>query len=113
MEEMPIETLKEEMVAMVQEEMPFMEIMMEDGTTSTTMEMMEEMEEEEPPMMTVRPGPMMEESAPTWRKKNDHHYHPPPGPCTKTGRTYVHKKRLNKMASRTYGNSTSKRGGSK
>ena len=48
MEEMPIETLKEEMVAMVQEEMPFMT-------------MMEEMEEEEPPMMTIRPGPMMEE----------------------------------------------------
>ena len=32
MEEMPIETLKEEMVAMVQEEMPFME-MMEEFTT--------------------------------------------------------------------------------
>jgi len=43
MEEMPIETLKEEMVAMVQEEMPFME-MMEEVSTST----MEEPSEEEP-----------------------------------------------------------------
>tara|TARA_Y100001963_G_scaffold9755_1_gene12452 strand:+ start:419 stop:2206 length:1788 start_codon:yes stop_codon:yes gene_type:complete len=60
MEEMPIETLKEEMVAMVQEEMPFMEIMEEMAPPN---QMMEEMEEEEPPMMTMRPGPMMEETS--------------------------------------------------
>ena len=62
MEEMPIETLKEEMVAMVQEEMPFMAMMEELAPPPPPMEMMEEMEEEEPPMMTIRPGPMMEET---------------------------------------------------
>ena len=66
MEEMPIETLKEEMVAMVQEEMPFMAMMEELAPPPPPMEMMEEMEEEEPLMMTMRPGPMMEEApAPT------------------------------------------------
>ena len=66
LEEMPIETLKEEMIAMVQEEMPFMEIMEEMTPSPPPMEMIEEMEEEEPPMMTMRPGPMMEERpAPT------------------------------------------------
>ena len=65
-EEMPIETLKEEMIAMVQEEMPFMEIMEEMTPSPPPMEMIEEMEEEEPPMMTMRPGPMIEEGpAPT------------------------------------------------
>ena len=65
-EEMPIETLKEEMIAMVQEEMPFMEIMEEMTPSPPPMEMIEEMEEEEPPMMTMRPGPMIEERpAPT------------------------------------------------
>jgi hypothetical protein len=65
-EEMPIETLKEEMIAMVQEEMPFMAMMEELAPPPPPMEMMEEMEEEEPPMMTMRPGPMMEEApAPT------------------------------------------------
>ena len=58
MEEMPIETLKEEMVAMVQEEMPFMKIMEEMAPPN---QMMEEMEEE-PPMMTMKSGPMMEET---------------------------------------------------
>ena len=52
-EEMPIETLKEEMVAMVQEEMPFMEIMEEMSTP------MEEPPEEEPKAMSA--GPMIEE----------------------------------------------------
>ena len=55
MEEMPIETLKEEMVAMVQEEeMPFNE-MMEEVSTSV----MEEPTEEEPKEMSA--GPMIEE----------------------------------------------------
>ena len=55
MEEMPIETLKEEMVAMVQEEeMPFNE-MMEEVSTSV----MEESTEEEPKEMSA--GPMIEE----------------------------------------------------
>ena len=55
MEEMPIETLKEEMVAMVQEEeMPFNE-MMEEVSTSV----MEEPPEEEPKEMSA--GPMIEE----------------------------------------------------
>ena len=53
MEEMPIETLKEEMVAMVQEEMPFMEMMEEMSTP------MEEPPEEEPKAMSA--GPMIEE----------------------------------------------------
>jgi hypothetical protein len=54
MEEMPIETLKEEMVAMVQEEeMPFM-TMMEEVSTPT----MEEPPEEEP--VAMKTGPMME-----------------------------------------------------
>ena len=54
MEEMPIETLKEEMVAMVQEEeMPF-NAMMEEVSTST----MEEPPEEEP--VAMKTGPMME-----------------------------------------------------
>ncbi len=54
MEEMPIETLKEEMVAMVQEEeMPF-NTMMEEVSTST----MEEPPEEEP--VAMKTGPMME-----------------------------------------------------
>jgi len=52
-EEMPIETLKEEMVAMVQEEMPFMEMMEEMSTP------MEEPPEEEPKAMSA--GPMIEE----------------------------------------------------
>ena len=64
MEEMPIETLKEEMVAMVQEEeMSFMEVIEELAPTSTPMEM-EEMKEEEPVAMTSKPGPMIEEEAP-------------------------------------------------
>jgi len=50
---MPIETLKEEMVAMVQEEMPFMEMMEEMSTP------MEEPPEEEPKAMSA--GPMVEE----------------------------------------------------
>ena len=54
-EEMPIETLKEEMVAMVQEEMPFME-MMEELTPPAAME---EPPEEEPKAMSA--GPMIEE----------------------------------------------------
>jgi len=55
MEEMPIETLKEEMVAMVQEEeMPFNQ-MMEEVSTPT----MEEPPEEEP--QTMRGSPMMME----------------------------------------------------
>ena len=52
-EEMPIETLKEEMVAMVKEEMPFMEMMEEMSTP------MEEPPEEEPKTMSA--GPMIEE----------------------------------------------------
>ena len=60
MEAMPIETLKEEMVAMVQEEMPFMEMMEE--LAPPPMEMMEEMKEEEPKPMAT--GPMIEEEAP-------------------------------------------------
>ena len=65
MEEMPIETLKEEMVAMVQEEeMSFMEVMEELAPPPPPMEMMEEMKEEEPTTMTMKPGPMMEEEAP-------------------------------------------------
>ena len=55
MEEMPIETLKEEMVAMVQEEMPFMEMMEEVAPGPT----MEEPPEEEPKAMSA--GPMIEE----------------------------------------------------
>ena len=47
MEAMPIETLKEEMVAMVQEEMPFMEIMEELSPPPLPMEEPEEMKEEE------------------------------------------------------------------
>jgi len=53
MEEMPIETLKEEMVAMVKEEMPFMEMI---EAVSTPME---EPPEEEPKEMAT--GPMIEE----------------------------------------------------
>jgi hypothetical protein len=65
MEEMPIETLKEEMVAMVQEEeMSFMEVMEELAPPPPPMELMEEMKEEEPPTMVMKPGPMMEEEAP-------------------------------------------------
>jgi len=57
MEEMPIETLKEEMVAMVQEEeMPF-NAMMEEVSTPT----MEEPPEEEP--QTIKGSPMMEEAS--------------------------------------------------
>jgi len=57
MEEMPIETLKEEMVAMVQEEeMPF-NAMMEEVSTPT----MEEPPEEEP--QTMKGSPMMEEAS--------------------------------------------------
>ena len=52
MEEMPIETLKEEMVAMVQEEMPFME-MMEELSPPPAME--EPPQEEEPKPMSARP----------------------------------------------------------
>ena len=72
MEEMPIETLKEEMVAMVQEEeMPFMEIMEEMAPPNQTMEeetvtmrpssMMEELPKEEEPS-TMRGSPMMMEA---------------------------------------------------
>jgi hypothetical protein len=56
MEEMPIETLKEEMVAMVQEEMPFME-MMEELSPPPAME--EPPQEEEPKPMSA--GPMVKE----------------------------------------------------
>ena len=63
MEEMPIETLKEEMVAMVQEEeMSFMEVMEELAPPPPPMELIEEMKEEEPPTMAMKPGPMMEEA---------------------------------------------------
>jgi len=55
MEEMPIETLKEEMVAMVKEEMPFMEMMEEVSSPP----MMEEPPEEEPKGMSN--GPVVEE----------------------------------------------------
>ena len=72
MEEMPIETLKEEMVAMVQEEeMPFMEIMEEMAPPNQTMEeetvtmrpssMMEELPKEDEPS-TMRGSPMMMEA---------------------------------------------------
>ena len=62
MEAMPIETLKEEMVAMVQEEeMSFMEVMEELAPPPPPMELMEEMKEETP-TMAMKPGPMMEEA---------------------------------------------------
>jgi len=54
-EEKPIETLKEEMVAMVKEEMPFMEMMEELSPPPA----MEEPPEEEPKAMSA--GPMIEE----------------------------------------------------
>ena len=54
-EEKPIETLKEEMVAMVREEMPFMEMMEELSPPPA----MEEPPEEEPKAMSA--GPMIEE----------------------------------------------------
>jgi len=56
MEEKPIETLKEEMIAMVQEEMPFMEMMEELSPPP-----MEEPPEEEPKAMSA--GPMIEEES--------------------------------------------------
>ena len=56
-EEKPIETLKEEMVAMVREEMPFMEMMEELSPPPA----MEEPPEEEPKAMSA--GPMIEEES--------------------------------------------------
>ena len=65
MEEMPIETLKEEIVAMAQEEMPFME-MMEELSPPPAME--EPPQEEEPRPMSA--GPMVEEE-PSEEKPNE------------------------------------------
>ena len=68
MEAMPIETLKEEMVAMVQEEMPFMEII-EELSPPAAMEEPQEMKEEEPKAMST--GPMIEEKPAKEPKPNN------------------------------------------
>ena len=60
-EAMPIETLKEEMVAMVKEEMPFMEMMEEMSTP------VEESPEEEP--KEIAAGPMIETKSPKEKQK--------------------------------------------
>ena len=63
MEEMPIETLKEEMVAMVQEEMPFM-TMIEELAPPPPASAMEEMEEEPKEVISLPPGPAQQEEGP-------------------------------------------------
>ena len=63
MEEMPIETLKEEMVAMVQEEMPFM-TMIEELAPPPPASAMEEMEEEPKEVISLPPGPAQQEEEP-------------------------------------------------
>ena len=59
MQEMPIETLKEEMVAMVQEEMPFME-MIEELSPPPPASAMEELKEEPKEMASLPTGPKEE-----------------------------------------------------
>ena len=63
MEEMPIETLKEEMVAMVQEEVPFME-MIEELAPPPPASAMEEMEEEPKEIISLPSGPAQQEEEP-------------------------------------------------
>ena len=60
MEEMPIETLKEEMVAMVQEEVPFM-TMIEELAPPPPASAMEEMEEEPKEVVSLPSGPAQQE----------------------------------------------------
>ena len=60
MEEMPIETLKEEMVAMVQEEMPF-RTMIEELAPPPPASAMEEMEEEPKEVVGLPSGPAQQE----------------------------------------------------
>ena len=59
-EEMPIETLKEEMVAMVQEEVPFM-TMIEELAPPPPASAMEEMEEEPKEVVSLPSGPAQQE----------------------------------------------------